>query len=212
MSKWLLYLLSPILLYLLVAYVSCLFPVGDDKDANATKEIYLYHDKHLFSHSEIILSLKDLNQSYKKAFVDLLGDMPRGYIAFSYGDRDFMMDKGGFDELNISLGLKGLFLKTPALLKVGHYSAFKKDKCQLLRVDKARLEKVQAEIFKSFRLEKHTPLRYPDVYGEYYRHYYEAKHPYHLFYTCNTWSGEVLRKAGIKMPLWTPFAECLVSE
>ncbi|MFM7854609.1 MAG: DUF2459 domain-containing protein [Flammeovirgaceae bacterium] len=35
--------------------------------------------------------------------------------------------------------------------------------------------------------------------------FYEAKGTYNLFFTCNTWVNEGLKKAGLKACLWTPF-------
>ena len=35
--------------------------------------------------------------------------------------------------------------------------------------------------------------------------FYEAKGSYHLFETCNTWTGRGLRRAGVPVSRWTPF-------
>ena len=35
--------------------------------------------------------------------------------------------------------------------------------------------------------------------------FYEANGSYHLFETCNTWTGRGLRRAGVPMGRWTPF-------
>ena len=35
--------------------------------------------------------------------------------------------------------------------------------------------------------------------------FYEANGSYHLFETCNTWTGRGLRQAGVPMGRWTPF-------
>ena len=35
--------------------------------------------------------------------------------------------------------------------------------------------------------------------------FYEASGRYHLFETCNTWTGRLLRRAGAPVPAWTPF-------
>ena len=36
--------------------------------------------------------------------------------------------------------------------------------------------------------------------------FFEANGNYHLFNTCNNWTAAALRQAGIRAPLWAPFA------
>jgi len=37
--------------------------------------------------------------------------------------------------------------------------------------------------------------------------YFLAKKPYNLIHTCNSWSGDILRKGGLSMGYWTPLAD-----
>lgn len=39
--------------------------------------------------------------------------------------------------------------------------------------------------------------------------FYRAKPLYQMFYSCNVWTGQALRIAGIKMGYWTPFAQSI---
>ena len=39
---------------------------------------------------------------------------------------------------------------------------------------------------------------------------YEAHGYYHIFNTCNNWTGRVLRKSGAKTGLWTPFPKMVL--
>jgi hypothetical protein len=40
--------------------------------------------------------------------------------------------------------------------------------------------------------------------------FYEANGPYSAFYTCNSWTGEALRAAGVKTGLWTPLSQSVM--
>ena len=40
--------------------------------------------------------------------------------------------------------------------------------------------------------------------------FYEARGPYNAFFTCNEWTGEALRAAGVRMGIWTPFAQSIM--
>lgn len=39
--------------------------------------------------------------------------------------------------------------------------------------------------------------------------FYRGEKRYHLFYSCNVWTGEALRHAGVQMGYWTPFAQSI---
>ncbi len=176
------------------------------------QEIYLYHDERFLSHSEIIIPIAPFQKAFIRAFPTLLHHNPRGYLAFSYGDRDFMMDAGGFDDINLTLALRGLFINTPALIKVGHYGGIYKDKCQKIKLSKACLAALKDSILRSFAQTSGQNIRYHDRYGYGDIYYYKAKEPYNLFHTCNTWTGDRLREAGLSMPYWTPLAQNITSQ
>ncbi len=205
------FLLILVSLYLLIAFIFAKLPTQSSIQ-NPTEELYICRDENVLSHTEIIISLFPLKEVFLPVFPKLLRNNPLGYIAFSYGDRDFMMDKKGFSKLNITLAMRALFINTPALIKVGHYGSFNKAHCQSVKVDKKGLLYLSHAILESFQKKESRVIRYHDIYGRDYIYYYLAKAPYNLFHTCNSWSGEVLREAGLKMPLWTPLAENITSQ
>ncbi|MDK7354048.1 DUF2459 domain-containing protein, partial [Rothia aeria] len=42
--------------------------------------------------------------------------------------------------------------------------------------------------------------------------FYEANGKYSIFYTCNTWTNNVLKKAGLKASFWAAFDDGLMSQ
>ncbi|MDH5654622.1 MAG: DUF2459 domain-containing protein, partial [Spirochaetia bacterium] len=40
--------------------------------------------------------------------------------------------------------------------------------------------------------------------------FYEAEGSYHLFYTCNSWTNEALKKIGVRAALWAPFDRAIL--
>jgi len=203
--------LAIVAFYISIAYLFSLFPTSH---ASGKKEhtIYLYKNSDFISHTEIIIKVSLFKDGIFQVFPNLLRNNHKGYLAFSYGDRDFMMDKKGFDDLNISLALKALFTDTPALIKVGHYGNIKKEECKVLRLSTKTLDKLENSILNSFKIEEGKVMRFDDLYKRYYVYYYKAKEDYNLFHTCNSWSGDRLRDAGIKMGYWTPFAQNVTSQ
>jgi len=209
--QFFLLLFAIVAFYIVLSFAFSFFP-SPQLCSKKEHKIYIYHNDELLSHTEIIMKVAPFKEEYFKAFPKLLKNNPNGYIAFSYGDRDFMMDENGFDDLNTSLALRGLFVDTPALIKVGHYGNFVRDNCQEVMISTACLTQLKESILNSFLLKEGKTVRYHDRYKRYYVYYYKAKNKYNLFHTCNTWSGDRLREAGISMPYWTPLAENITSQ
>jgi len=196
-------------LYVALAFF-CEWLPGENKQPKNKETIFIYQSETTPSHTAIIMRVETFKKAFKKAFPTLIHADAYGYISFSYGDRDFMMDEGGFDNINLILALRGLFLNTPALIKVGHYAGIKKS--LKLSLSKEALDKLKTSILDSFAKKKGRFVRYHDRYNYDDTYYYEAKTPYNLFHTCNTWTGDRLREAGVWMPCWTPFAENVISQ
>jgi len=73
------------------------------------------------------------------------------------------------------------------------------------RVSRAQYRSIVAQIRASFRLDaERRSVAYP-AYGA-NNIFYDAYGRYSGFHTCNEWTGELLREAGIKVGIWTPFA------
>lgn len=76
---------------------------------------------------------------------------------------------------------------------------------KVLRVSPAQYHSIIRQIRRSFRLDKSgrsiaSPAYAPN------NVFYEATGRYTAFRTCNEWTGSVLRNAGVRVGLWTPFA------
>jgi len=210
MFQLVLLLFGVIALYLGVAFGFSYFP-SEQTCEDEKHKIFICCNEEMLSHSEIIMKIEPFKEDFFKAFPTLLHNNPDGYIAFSYGDRDFMMDEKGFEDLNMSLAFRGLFVNTPALIKVGHYGDFSKERCDEVMISTRCFANLKDSILKSFVKNEQGNIRYHDKFQRYYVYYYEAKNNYNLFHTCNTWTGDRLREAGVSMPYWTPLAENITS-
>ncbi len=166
--------------------------------------LYLYHD---IAHTEIILPSTALTPQIRHALSPLLPHINYGYIAFSYGDRDFMLHTPHWRDTDPVLAFRALFVNTPALLRIGHYSRLRHDNSVIpLHIRSQQLQKLQQAILKSMQLKEGKCLPYPAPNRPSYLYYCQATHPYNLFYTCNQWSAQILRAASLPAPLWAPLA------
>lgn len=196
-------LLSPVILYIIVSFLLLLLPLKS-QCTKRTQTIYIYQD---IAHTEIMIPVKYFKNSYQKHFPNLLKGQSHGFLAFSYGDKDFMMKVPTWSDLDIGIALKSLFLNTPGLLRVGHYHAINRQESIKIKLSTTCLEKLHQSILDSFSEKNSKFQRYLDHYRDPKVFYFQAKKSYNLFYTCNSWTGAKLKDAGLKVPYLTPFSQ-----
>ncbi len=203
---FLLLLLFPFLYFLishLLIYLPCRSDGVPDQQEKSIN-IYLYAPENgFFSHSELIvpLSLFELSDPIIKGIAK---GMKRGYLALSYGDRAFMEDEGGFERINYPLAIKALLLPTPSLMKVALMRDFDKSQTVAFALTPSKAEALRQALLESFQLQNAKLIPYKSPKLNHAFDYYEAKVPYNLFYTCNSWSGRMLWRAGVCVSPWTP--------
>jgi len=157
-----------------------------------------------------MIPVHHFKDEYQKRFPNLLKGQNYGYLAFSYGDKEFMMKVPTWSDVKLGITLKSLFTNTPGLLRVGHYGGINKEDSVKITLSKLCLEKLQKSILNSFSEKNNKFQRYFDHYKHPKVFYFQAKKSYNLFNTCNTWTGDRLRDAGLKVSYHTPFAQQVI--
>jgi uncharacterized protein (TIGR02117 family) len=197
------------LFYFLFSFLLLLLPVQPVSHPSKIKNpvtFYLFHD---FAHTEIIFPAKTLIPQLKNALQPFIPGINQGYLAFSYGDEKFMLNTPKWRDMKFPLALKALFMNTPALLRIGHYPQIRHDKSVVpLTVSYKNYQQLQQNILYSFALKEHKiipiPAKKQNFTNNYF--YFQAQKPYNLFYTCNTWTGDMLRHASLPLSYWTPLS------
>mgnify|MGYP003387627454 CR=1 FL=1 len=72
-----------------------------------------------------------------------------------------------------------------------------------LRVSPQQYRIIISQIRRTFRLDKNGHSRAYPAYGP-DNLFYDSRGHYSAIYTCNSWTGDILRKAGVRMGIWTP--------
>ena len=72
-----------------------------------------------------------------------------------------------------------------------------------LRVTPAQYHKIITQIRTTFRLDKQGHSVATPAYGP-NNLFYDSYGHYNALHTCNNWTGDVLRKAGVRIGIWTP--------
>jgi uncharacterized protein (TIGR02117 family) len=126
------------------------------------------------------------------------------YVAFGWGDSGFYLETPTWDDLKYSTVLKALFWHSPAVMHVSFYSTVHPSWASI-NVCPEQIKLMQDNIDLSFRKVNDVPER---IFGfDYGRNdrFFEAYGSYNCFYTCNVWTGSVLKKGKVKTAIWSPF-------
>jgi len=191
------------LLYFITAFLFSYFPSSSTTLHNSEKVIYLsYND----THSDIILSLQQVPPKYHH-FFETIHQNKKGYFLFGWGDKETFLNTPTWDDLQVSTALKALFINTPSVMHVQYFSTLKRLRhVKSIQLSNEQVEHVIQNIFSSFDFSK-------KAYHGYGRNdlFYNSPYPYNLFNTCNTWTGDQLRHAGVSMSYWTPLSSNIIT-
>lgn len=134
------------------------------------------------------------------------------HLAVGWGSRTFYLRMRDWSNLNAAIVARALArdravlhvtaLRGPFAPQPGLYP---------LRVDSAGLDRLIAFVRESFAGSQSQPFQ-PIPGARYGDHdaFFEARGRYSPIHTCNHWTGQALRRAGIPVAAWAPFAHSLI--
>ncbi len=126
------------------------------------------------------------------------------FIAIGWGDRDFYLHTPTWTDLTLRRAVGALFGANPSLLHVTWLTrAQLRQGAYAMPLSQRQYLALAAHVRGS--LPDGRAIALPGAgYGP-DDTFYEAVGSYHLFETCNTWTGRGLRRAGVPVSRWTPF-------
>jgi uncharacterized protein (TIGR02117 family) len=203
LGKCLLAFLAATGLYVGSAWLAMFVPVNSNAPQQGPIAIYVQSNG---VHTDLLLPLAAEGISWQH----LLDDFPQvspsseAYLAFGLGERAFYIHTPAWEDLSPSVAFKALFWPTASAMHVTYYAQAPSpnSRCHRLLINQAQYKALSAYIQASFG--KKAILIRNAGYGS-RDNFYEAPHAYHLFYTCNDWTNQALRQAGLRAALWSPF-------
>lgn len=129
------------------------------------------------------------------------------YVGLGWGDRGFYLNTPSWAELDWCVALKAAFLPSSTLMHVTHYTrTIPYERWYQAQVTPVEMNQLLDFAMTSFKCNEQGELLLLEGkgYGE-YDFFYEAKGNYTLFYTCNVWANQALKKANVKTGIWSPF-------
>ena len=134
------------------------------------------------------------------------------YIAFGFGNRDFYLNTPTWADLTLKTAFAAVIGGGPSLIHVDHETDPVEDAyTRRLIVSDDEYRRLVGYIRASFQLDEagHSMPLLDSGYG-WSDVFYESGRAYNFVRTCNEWTGEALRTAGIRMGVWTPLSQSIM--
>jgi uncharacterized protein (TIGR02117 family) len=133
------------------------------------------------------------------------------HIAVGYGNRDFYLNTPTWGDLSLRTALAAAVGGGPSLVHVEHeHDPQPNEYQQPIMLSVAEYRRLASHIRASFEL---RGGRSKPLIGRGYGPadiFYEARGPYNAYRTCNEWTGEALRAAGVRTGAWTPLSQSIM--
>ncbi len=159
-------------------------------------------------HTDVILPIHPRRENCFAVAADpALGERARNYsyISYGWGDKDFYMQSYHNNFPSFATVLDAMFVPGESLM---HVTFLRKaptpgPDVKAVQLSDAQYGRLVAFVTASFRQEGGLAKLDQPGYGT-NDFFYRAEGRYHLFNTCNAWTGDALREAGVKVSWWTP--------
>lgn len=151
-------------------------------------------------HTDILVPL---TPEARDAFGFLEPDVPlteAEWLLIGWGARDFYTTTGSFRDVSARAVLRAVtgdrsVMRVEQFGPLGPLDGFTE-----ISMDTATFSTLLDDIADSFAGPR---LDVPGLSGD--DHFFPGKGRFHVFRTCNVWVGRVLRDAGLRVGIWTPF-------
>lgn len=198
-------LLLAIALYVAVACALVFLPANAKPPAEpATVEAWVLSNG---VHTDLVFPVRSATVDWRQLFPlsDFKAPPPDAeFVAIGWGDREFYLHTPTWGDLTAARAFGALSGGNRSLLHVTYLQrAQLRRGAYKLPLSQAQYAQLVAHVRATLPSGRATPIA-----GAHYASddaFYEAQGSYHLFETCNTWTGRGLRQAGVTVSRWTPF-------
>jgi uncharacterized protein (TIGR02117 family) len=162
-------------------------------------------------HTDIVLPVKSRGDRWKRFFEQSKlypGFASVKYIAFGWGNREFYLNTPEWKDLTPRIALNALILKREAAMHVTFidFNITEGKSAKKIQLSPEQIERLSWIIQSSFKMDKNgCPMIINSPGYSDNDLFFEARGRFSIFRTCNEWTNECLKKAGIKCGAWTPF-------
>ncbi|EQC49085.1 hypothetical protein M899_2685 [Bacteriovorax sp. BSW11_IV] len=133
------------------------------------------------------------------------------FIEFSFGDRDFFLQAPTWDKVTASLIAKALFLPKKGIMHVDFMQTLPQQAVKI-SLSRPQLAQIKSALTNSFILENERAVEIKNYscYGS--DRFYFSSLNYHLFFTCNNWTANILNDAKVQKSYFTPYKNSVLNK
>lgn len=198
-------ILSFFVLYGIIIFIFSKINVNKNYVPSETEKVEIYVKTNGF-HTDLVFPVKNEYKDWSETFDTTLTKSINknfSYIAIGWGDKGFYLNTPDIDSLKFSTVFNAAFFLSESAVHVTYLNTIKENNnCKKIVIDKDSYLKMIDFIESSLDKENDKPIH---INFSYWGNdlFFEGKGKYNLFYTCNTWTNNCLRKSGLKSRLWT---------
>ncbi|MEO1434699.1 MAG: DUF2459 domain-containing protein [Bacteroidota bacterium] len=187
-------------IYVLIALLLSYIPVNRSKYVeNGPKTLYASTNG---VHVDLIVPVADMSPKFREQ----LQPAPEvQFIGFGWGDRKFYLETPTWGDLTVYNFMNSFFWPSSSLVHVTyHQSAFKN--WEQLSASEDQVLELCAALESGFKTDEANGFTELPGKGYYDNDtFFEGAGSYTLFRTCNVWTNQKMKQAGLPAVLWTPF-------
>lgn len=210
------FLATFVVVYYLIALLLMYLPTKARQNACNTsecREVWVISNG---VHTDFCLIWQELPTEWQ-SFIDikLFAPSQPEYISFGWGDRGFYLETPSWVELKPKVAFKALFKLGQSVMQVVLHEELPLSSARFVARLALNHEQYQAllqHIRQSFATDEQNqaiPVDFEGLpaYEHLNYHFFEGYGQYHFFQTCNNWINQGLKKAGLRVAHWAPFAK-----
>lgn len=208
--KTVLFLLLFIVSYGVIGSLISFIPVNTDFQECKKDGVEIYIKTNGF-HTDLIVPLRNDIKDWS-VFVDSKDterkDTTYSYVAFGWGDKGFYLNTRKISDVKFSIVFKAAFFLSSSAMHVEFMKSVKENEnLKKVCISKESYKKLVNHIENSFKVDdQNKPILIKAKTYNPNDVFYEAKGTYNLFYTCNSWTNQGLKVAGLRASLWALFS------
>ncbi|MBM4075979.1 MAG: TIGR02117 family protein [Planctomycetes bacterium] len=203
------FLFITILVYIAAGFILGRIPTNTTfRNAKVGIEIAVIHNG---IHCDIAVPIQNDEFDWSE-LLDLKSAVPEGrelrYAMIGWGNRKFYLETPRWSDVKLKTILEAACGFGPTTIHVDLIGEIPKSgvDCRRLRLTSPQYKTLCEEILKSIDQSAEGSAKH--MANSAYSNtdaFYEGLGRYHLFVTCNVWVGNILRKSGVQVGLWTPY-------
>jgi uncharacterized protein (TIGR02117 family) len=211
-------ILVPVLLvsiYFFAVVVGAMPTVIDPADVDSNEyQIFFTNNKY---HVEICLPA--VLSPFRDEILEARGDTgpDRGYYCFGWGERTFYPETPFLEDINFFMAVDSLFTLSKAAVRISFYDGpIRGEIVTPYQTNRETVELLYEYVnsYLEYDADGSFSIIPPETVNEVYGDslFINAGGRYSFLNTCNNWTANAMKYAGIKTGLWTPFAWNVLKE